>query len=63
MRMMVDSNKVVSSSGRPDVIIDEMHLMTADVVGRNFEKLFIFVMLSLLSPPALLFRLDFNLCF
>lgn len=54
MRMMVDSSMVASSSGRPD-IIDEMHLVSADIgVGRNFEKLDIFVVFSLLSPALLL---------
>lgn len=40
MRMMVNSNIVASTSGgRPDGI-DEMYLMTVDVVfGRNFEQI------------------------
>ncbi len=49
MRIMVDSNMVASSSGRPDDVIDEMYLMIVDAgFGRNFEKLAIFIMLSLL---------------
>ena len=52
--MMVDSSMVTSSSGRPDNI-DEMHLVSADIgVGRNFEKLDIFLVFSLLSPALLL---------
>jgi len=40
--MMVDSNMVASSNGRPDGIDDEMYLMTVDVVvERNFEQLVI----------------------
>ena len=41
--MMVDSNIVASSNGRPDDGIDEMYLMTdVDVVvERNFEQLVI----------------------
>ena len=40
--MMVDSNMVASSNGRPDGI-DEMYLMTVDVVvvERNIEQLVI----------------------
>jgi len=39
--MMVDSNIVASSNGRPDGI-DEMYLMTVDVVvERNFKQLVI----------------------
>lgn len=53
----MDSNMVASSSGRPDVT-DEMNLITVDVdvaiVGRNFEKLVMFIMLALLSPALLL---------